>query len=81
MKWFFSMLKSSALRWWFIVTASYSVSSTCPCCGKPGCPGVFIAGALLGAIVITIRAAFLVMKNIIRFIRYPGTRSKSISDL
>ncbi len=55
MKRLISILKSSMLRWWFMITAIYSVSSTCPCCGKQGCPGGIGAAAVVGAIFVFVK--------------------------
>ncbi|MDD2702905.1 MAG: hypothetical protein PHC33_02710 [Candidatus Omnitrophica bacterium] len=38
MKKLISFLKFSMIRWWFMITAILTVSSTCSCCGKPACP-------------------------------------------
>jgi len=45
-----SFLKSSMLRWWFMITAILTVSSTCPCCGKPACPAGLGGAVVLGGI-------------------------------
>lgn len=50
-----AVLKSSMLRWWFMITAIYSVSSTCPCCGKQGCPGGIGTAAVVGAIFVFVK--------------------------
>jgi len=50
-----AVFKSSMLRWWFMITAIYSVSSACPCCGKQGCPGGVGAAVVVGAILVFIK--------------------------
>ncbi|MGA2915410.1 MAG: hypothetical protein ABSE89_05230 [Sedimentisphaerales bacterium] len=39
---------SSFLRWWLMISATYSASSVCPYCGKPACPAGFSVAALIG---------------------------------
>lgn len=55
MKWLIVLFKSSMLRWWFMISAIYSASSTCPCCGKQVCPvglgGAAIVGGILAVLV------------------------------
>jgi len=46
--------RSSFLRWWLTISALYSVSSVCPCCGKPGCPVGFGVGAFVGFIFVSL---------------------------
>jgi hypothetical protein len=43
---------SSLLRWWFIITSGSIVSSTCPCCGKSGCPIGIGSAAVFGGFVV-----------------------------
>lgn len=43
---------SSLMRWWFIVTSSSILSSTCPCCGKSGCPVGIGSAAVFGGFVV-----------------------------
>lgn len=53
MKRLISFFKSSMLRWWFMITAILSVSSTCPCCGKPACPIGTGYAAIISLIVVS----------------------------
>ena len=43
---------SSLLRWWFVITSGTILSSTCPCCGKPGCPVGIGGAAVFGGVVV-----------------------------
>lgn len=43
---------SSLLRWWFVITSGTILSSTCPCCGKPGCPLGIGSAAVFGGVVV-----------------------------
>ncbi|MCK9432443.1 MAG: hypothetical protein M0R00_05760 [Candidatus Omnitrophica bacterium] len=51
-------LRSSFFRWWLSITTVYSASSTCPCCGKPGCPVGLGIAALIGAVFASLAAFF-----------------------
>jgi hypothetical protein len=53
-----AFLKSSFLRWWLAFAAVFTISPTCPCCGRPGCPGGFAAGAVLGGILAALAKVF-----------------------
>ena len=47
-KYFFN---SSTPKVWFLGSGGYLMSSsTCPCCGKPGCPLMFGIAALVGGV-------------------------------
>lgn len=52
MKRVIAIFKSSMLRWWFMITVIYSVSSTCPCCGKQACPVGFGGAAIVGGVLV-----------------------------
>jgi hypothetical protein len=43
---------SSLLRWWFVITSGTMLSSTCPCCGKTGCPVGIGSAAVFGGVVV-----------------------------
>jgi hypothetical protein len=43
---------SSLLRWWFIITSGSILSSTCPCCGRSGCPVGIGTAAIFGGFVV-----------------------------
>ncbi|MFA4988259.1 MAG: N-acetylmuramoyl-L-alanine amidase [Candidatus Omnitrophota bacterium] len=51
---FFILLKSAFFRWWFMVTLLYSSSTTCPCCGRQGCPVGLGFSAILGFIFVSL---------------------------
>jgi hypothetical protein len=61
-----SFFNSSTFKSWFLGSSGYFMSSsTCPFCGKPGCPagigiGVMIGGifALLGRGIIKLKGCF-----------------------
>jgi len=61
-----ALLKSSMLRWWLMITAILSVSSTCPCCGKPACPVGFGAGAFIAGIFVLIGRAGMMIRDSFR---------------
>lgn len=46
-------LKSSIFRWWFMIAAILTASSTCPCCGKSACPVGAGAAAIISAVMVT----------------------------
>ncbi|MFA5090817.1 MAG: hypothetical protein WC510_07345 [Candidatus Omnitrophota bacterium] len=58
MKRLLSLFKSMLFRQWLMITAIYSMFSTCPCCGKQGCPAGLGIAAVIGLIFTSI-AAFL----------------------
>jgi len=63
MKRLISFLKSSMLRWWFMITAILTVSSACPCCGKPVCPVGVGGSAILAGIMVIAGKIFMFLRN------------------
>jgi LysM repeat protein len=45
-----ALFKSNFFRWWFIFSSLYSLSATCPCCGRQGCPVGLGVASLLGLV-------------------------------
>jgi len=43
---------SSLMRLWFIITSGTILSSTCPCCGKQGCPVGIGGAAVFGGVFV-----------------------------
>lgn len=48
------LFKSMLFRQWLMFTSIYSMFSTCPCCGKQGCPAGLGIAAILGLIIVSI---------------------------
>lgn len=51
------LFKSMLFRQWLMITAIYSMFSTCPCCGKQGCLAGLGIAAVIGLIFTSITAS------------------------
>ena len=60
------ILKSSMLRWWFMIAAILNMSSTCPCCGKPACPVGVGGAAIVSGILVMVGAVVGRIKLVIQ---------------
>jgi membrane associated rhomboid family serine protease len=59
--------KSTTYKTWFLSSAGYFMSSsTCPFCGKPGCPGGLGIAAAVGGIFISLGLGIKKLKALIK---------------
>lgn len=81
MKKLLALLRTSMFRWWLMIVAAFTIFPACPCCGRQGCPGGLAAGAVLGGILVAVRAAFAHIRDRLSRADFPKEPNNKIGAL